>query len=373
MKFLVLGLLVTLAACSSHPERSPNSLQIQPETLARLKKLYPDQSENFIIERFKNADSPLMKWRSFPPYYYELYDRLNTQFKSKKFSSIKGLCAGDAHLENFGFLYLPEKNSTLFGLNDLDDVSACHLLSDTLRLLVGQKIIDPSVSVTEWHQAYIDGLKGAKRSLPESLKKLEKKSLKNGVELSKKNKKLFEEKKCEGEYSPLTVKEKQTLDSYLQGLGHKYVFACMRTKDSGGSAGLSRFVFQAVDGRGQLQTLELKPLSRPAPFYNQAAPTRLSFLQSGIEKFWGLEYRTHYFAVLLNGVPYLRRPLWNGNEGVALDDLDSLGVREVGLYEAYTLGTLHAKSRTNLSSLKSDELEKMSSLIETRWREEMSE
>lgn len=372
MKFLALSALVVMSACT-FAVRSPNSLQIPPETLSKLKKLYPDQSEDFIIERFKNADSPLMKWRSFPPYYYELYDRVSGQFGNKKLTSGKGLCAGDAHLENFGFLYLPETKSTIFGLNDLDDVSACSLLSDTLRLFVGHRIVDSSVDVIEWHKAYTDGLKGNKRSLPETLKKLEKKSLKNGTELSKKNKKIFEDKKCEGEYAPLTAKEKQVLDSYLQGLGNKYVFACMRTKESGGSAGLSRFVFQAIDGKNNLLTLELKPLSKPAPIYNQAAPMRVSWLQSGIDLFWGAEYRAHYFPVILNGVPYLRRPLWNGNEGVALDDLDSIGIKEISLHEAYTLGKLHAKSGPAMSTLKVEDLEKMGGQIESRWRAEMNE
>ncbi len=372
MKFLALSVLLVLGACS-FAERSPDSLQIPPETLSKLKKLYPDQSEDFIVERFKNADSPLMKWRSFPPYYYELYDRLNRDLNSKKFTAMKGLCAGDAHLENFGFLYLPDNKSSVFSLNDLDDVSPCYLLSDTLRLLVGHRIVDSSVSVSEWHKAYIDGLKGAKRSLPEVLKKLEKKSIKNGTELSKKNKKLFESKKCDGEYANLSTKEKRTLDSYLSGLGYKYVFACMRTKESGGSAGLSRFVFQAIDGKQNLLTMELKPLANPAPLYNSQSPARISYLQSGIKSFWGFDYMKYYYPVILDGVGFLARPLWNGNEGVALEDLDTAGIKEVSLHQAFTLGKLHSLSRSNMSQLKAEELEKMSGLIESRWRAEMNE
>lgn len=92
MKFLALSALIVLGACAFN-DRTPNSLQIPPETLSKLKKLYPDQSEDFIVERFKNADSPLMKWRSFPPYYYELYDRVSGQFGNKKLTSGKGtLC-----------------------------------------------------------------------------------------------------------------------------------------------------------------------------------------------------------------------------------------------------------------------------------------
>lgn len=373
MKLFFFSALILLTACTSSGDRSPGSYQIPAETLARLKKLYPGQTENFIIERFRNADSPLMKWRSFPPYYYELYDRLSVEFKSKNITTVKGLCAGDAHLENFGFLYLPEKKSTLFGLNDLDDVSYCNLLSDALRLYVGHKIVDPSIQASEWFESYMEGLKGVKRSLPEPLKKLEKKSLKNATELSKKNRKIFEERKCEGEYSALSSKERQVLDSYLQGLSHKYVFACMRTKDSGGSAGLSRFVFQSIDGGNNLSTIELKPLSRPAPVYRESATERLSWLQNGIDLFWGPEYRHHYFPVILNGVSYLRRPLWNGNEGVAMEDLDSMSIKIVSLHEAYTLGALHAKSRPDFSSLKADDLERMGAMIEKQWRVEMSE
>jgi hypothetical protein len=132
-------------------------------------------------------------------------------------------------------------------------------------------------------------------------------------------------------------------------------------------------LYKLSSRKNNLLTLELKPLSKPAPIYNQAAPMRVSWLQSGIDLFWGAEYRAHYFPVILNGVPYLRRPLWNGNEGVALDDLDSIGIKEISLHEAYTLGKLHAKSGPAMSTLKVEDLEKMGGQIESRWRAEMNE
>ena len=374
MKFLFLSALITLSACSSHNNRSPDSLQIPVETLARLKKLYPDQSESFIIERFLNADSALMKWRSFPPYYYEMVDRLKSQFpQQKNFFAQSGLCAGDAHLENFGFLYRPDKKDAIFSINDLDDVSTCPLFSDALRLLVGHKIVSPSLSTEEWLTAYKDGIAGKRYVVPGALDELQADSLKKKTEPSKKYRKMFEAKKCDGEFATMNAKEKKTLDSYLIGQGLKYSYACMRTKDSGGSAGLSRFVVEAFDGADTKLTFELKPLAKPSPLYNQSGTNRLDSLKDGINKFWGEDFARYYYPVILDGVSYLRRPVWGGNAGVAADELTSSGLIEVSIFEAHKLGTLHAKSRGDFSALKSSDLEKIRVVIEETWKKEMNE
>lgn len=323
MKFFALTILLSVSVFAEK-KRDPNSIQIPPTTLERLKRLYPEQSEDFIVERFKNANSALMKWRSFPPYYYQMVDRLQKELvKYKSLTAAKGLCAGDAHLENFGYLYLPDTNQSKFGLNDLDDVSECTLILDTLRLLVGHKLVDPSIDTSAWHSAYMDGLSGKSRSAPADLSELLADSLKKKNGTSKKYRKMFESKTCSGEFAAMNANEKATLDYYLLNANLKYSFACMRAKDSGGSAGRSRFVVEANEFKKDKLVFELKPLSNPSPLYNKipTSAQRLAYLQTAIEKFWSPEYKAYYYPVTLNGLNYLRRPVWGGNTGVAADEL----------------------------------------------------
>src|SRR3989338_1838749 len=129
MKVFLSFLILLSSACAT--ERKVSSI-IPTETVKRLKKLYPAQTEAFILERLHNATSAFAKWRSFPPYYYELITRLKKSRASKMISR-PGLCAGDPHLENFGFIY---SDQPLFTLNDLDDVSLCSLDADIIRLLI---------------------------------------------------------------------------------------------------------------------------------------------------------------------------------------------------------------------------------------------
>lgn len=149
MKFLLFTLLLS---SNLYAERKPNAA-VPNETIQRLKSLYPEQNENFIYERVQNTKSAFEKWRSFPPYFYNLVSRsgniLGTHFNERR-----GLCAGDAHFENFGFLYM---GKPFFSLNDLDDVSACALDADALRLFVGHRLLFP-VKASEWVAEYKAGL-----------------------------------------------------------------------------------------------------------------------------------------------------------------------------------------------------------------------
>lgn len=51
----------------------------------------------------------------------------------------------------------------------------------------------------------------------------------------------------------------------------------------------------------------------------------------------------------------------------------SSAIGNISLYQAYILGTLHALSKPGFQAMKADELEQMRLIVDTKWREEMSE
>lgn len=334
-------------------------------TLERLKKLYPDQSEAFIQKRLDNAKTPFEKWRSFPPYYFELLTRLNHS-QVKKINNRRGLCAGDPHLENFGFIYAPKP---YFTLNDLDDVSECSLDADILRLLVGYRLLGAS-SVTSFILSYLEGLKGSNTPYPQLLVDLEQDSLIKRTQLPKKYKKLAEASGCDGEFLPVTDEEEKALQDFATTENKIYTKACAHLKDSGGSAGNKRFVVFHKAG-----AFELKPLAQPAPLYQEVTPilVRQEIFTNAVGTFFSESLKTEYYPVTFKNLSYQRRPIWAGNRGINQDELTPKDLNEIMLYEAQTLGKMHRITNPSPVLMDLKEFERTIETIERKWRSEFAE
>lgn len=377
--------------------------QAQPipeATLNNLQKLYPNQNRAFIEERLKNAPLPFNKWRSFPPYYYQMMDRIP---EGNELRSRPGLCAGDPHLENFGFIY---GNPPVFTLNDMDDVTPCSLDMDLMRLFVGHRMIRPELKATDFLSSYQNGLSGASCPQPAFIKKLEESSLKKGQELSKKNKALRDSNVCTGEYQTLTPEEKLMIDDFnkvengdkscvessilsdelkklVQSVSQTdpklIVHACARVKESGGSAGGRRLVVFRKWSSGE-DAFELKPLAKPAPHYNVNIPDsqRQKVYEKAIETYMGPEKGQHYYPVSLTHPKtkvttlYQRRPLWGGNEEIKDEDLVKAGQdkQEIMLYETCRIGALHARSQQQALSIRPQDWERIATSIEQQFKKE---
>lgn len=372
---------------------------VPPATMGRLKKLYPDQSEAFIKERLKNAPLAFNKWRSFPPYYYEMLDRSP---EGKKLKSRSGLCAGDAHIENFGFIH---GTPSQFTINDLDDVTPCDLNRDLMRLFIGHRMINPGLKADAFLTQYQNGFKGLNCPAPAFIQKLAQDSEKKGRGLSKKNKALLDSKSCTGEYAPLSLEEQKMLEDFnsaengdkaclnspvlsddLKKLAQQIsqtdpkqiIHACSRTKESGGSAGGKRFVVFRKSTTGVVDAYELKPLMNPAPNYKSAPKpeVRARIYEAAVKTYLGEAQTEHYYPVTLNKVLFQRRPLWGGNEEVKEDDLNKAGPSEkeaVMLFETCRLGALHSRTKPGPLSVTAGEWEKIAGTLEYQFRLEFAQ
>ena len=393
MKILLFSVLL-LIAFSSFAQQG----NIPEETFKRLKVLYPDQSEDFLKKRIQNAPGLFSKWRSFPPYFYQLVKRSQ---QAKLFQDRRGLCAGDPHLENFGFLPLSNGRS-VFTLNDLDDATECSLDLDLMRLYLAHQILRKDLSQESFFKQYQDGLVGKGCSVPDFIKKLEAKSVKKGKDLPTKYQKMLDEKKCSGEFAPLSESDKKLLDSFEnvsgryeqclisknqhlselnqldQQFSSQILHACSRTKDSGGSAGEKRFILFMKPASDKVEAVELKPLGKAAPDFNQniSIEKREATYQRSIDTFLGTELKKDYFPIRLGSRSYQRRPLWAGQEAVEKDDIESLPSAqqlEVMDFETCRLGELHRLSHDGPFQFSPAKWEKAATALLNQFQAEFAE
>lgn len=356
--------------------------------------MYPTQSKEFIQERIKNAPGAFDKWRSFPPYYYDLIARL---VKGQDLKARQGMCAGDPHLENFGFI--ASGAEPLFTINDLDDVTTCSLNADLMRLFIAQRLMNPAIKSEAFLANYAAGMSGRECVQPKFIKKLAKDSVKKGKDLSKKNKALLESQACTGDYQALSASEKAMLENFVKAENgdksclasdvlspelrtlaktvvnadpKEIIHACSRTKDSGGSAGGKRFLVFRKSSAGVVDAFELKPLVKSAPDYqlNVTNASRKVQFEKAVATYLSPELKEHYYPVTLNNVLYQRRPVWGGNEDVKAEEVPAEEQEAIMLFETCTLGKLHGKSKAGSFAPEAKAWQSLAEKIETQFKAE---
>lgn len=90
-------------------------------------------------EAVRSERSALKFLRSYPNAYYAELQHV------KEGAGPIGLCFGDAHIENFGFVVF-ENNKVEYVFNDFDDAEYCPIGLDILRYLVSLKLYEDSVN-----------------------------------------------------------------------------------------------------------------------------------------------------------------------------------------------------------------------------------
>ena len=342
-----------------------NVLSAVPDsTITRLQKIYPERSREALLDVIEHSKSTFELWRAFPAYSYEMIER--------KFSNIitqaTGLCAGDAHAENFGFIYSEAKKKTVFTINDLDDSAPCKLESDLLRLLAGNLFLVQDQTV-EQLKSYVNGLKGEATN-SEPIRELEAESLRKGAELSKKFKKLYDEG-CSGDYFELSESELNLIKNHVEKSKRKFLRACSKLKESGGSAGLRRYVvfFEKLNTIG---AFELKPLVTPAPLYitSMSKDERAKIYESAVSILFGEEFLNLYRPVVLKSELFLERPLIAGNVDIKLEDFNEGKLKKLLLLELHVLGLIHRKSKLSSDSIDSAKLQQLAQELHQSFKKE---
>ena len=113
---------------------------------------------SFDLQKLAESKTSFHFLRSFVDYFYLTIAQNNkTLGVTKHFSQYSGKCVGDAHPENFGFLFQNDGNP-LFTMNDIDDFGPCPMAYDIFRLLTASYLVDSKLSAETLLNAYLFGL-----------------------------------------------------------------------------------------------------------------------------------------------------------------------------------------------------------------------
>jgi hypothetical protein len=209
-------------------------------------------------------ESPLRFFRAFPQAWY----RDLAPVPRAHLTGRSGVCFGDAHPENFGFVVVAGR--THFVFNDFDDSGVTDVGADALRYFVAHALMEDAVASTaELLRRYVAVLGGAKPpALPRAMvpapaavvaKQLGKLVAGEALVLSKKTK-----------LSPVTPEERALVARGLERLHLQVHDVALRERDHGGSGGLRRYWALVESRGGRHDVLEVKALTRPATAWGPA-------------------------------------------------------------------------------------------------------
>ena len=247
---------------SSFSEIKPNLEEISKEYFrADYKNL---SSEDFDIKWQESLESPLLFFRSYVKTWYR-------EFSTLKSVGPIGYCLGDAHPENFGYLWRQD-GSYPYVFNDLDDSGLCPIAADALRYLIALSLYTQDGDLVEQVASeYARVLKGGEnRKLPiwayKSWQKKNEKNLKKYVEGATLK---------PGKLEKVQPEERLIIESALKGMLPSFYMVqdvASYVKTSGGSAGLKRYWILVEDKNASIRDiLELKPYLQPATYHERWA------------------------------------------------------------------------------------------------------
>ena len=256
-----------------------------------------------------------------------------------------GICFGDAHIENFGFVLFAD--GPHFVYNDFDDSGYCPVGLDILRYLTSINLFEKKSSdaFKKIAREYVKVLSG--KNSPQKLDSSfefdpEKKREKNVSKLVE-NERFIESP----EFSKVSENLKNEISMALktnpdmQKLELKDVVATK--KEAGGSAGLEKYLIYVSDSSGtKREILECKPLIAPgtaAGDWKTLPNNRVEFLQKEI---WANLKPVNYFEVKINDLNYVIRSRTKGS--IDINSLNSDERLELYKSQVGIIATLHKKT-----------------------------
>lgn len=338
---LAVLLMASVLGCQStgmSPERGTASVPLA------------DVNYSFDATKVQSCKNSFHFVRSFVDYYYLLLKANQDElYITKNFSTFAGLCVGDAHAENFGFL-VQQNGASKFSVNDFDDFGPCPVAYDLYRFMMSSTLYDSTLDIGRIFDMYMKGLTGAQVAPPSVIQNMLATSQSRGDGISP--------KKITGSSlvrdhlsSEVTPREHDAVRVALAAFApSSQILDIVRTmKEGGGSAGMVRYEVLANIG-GQVRYLEFKEQAKASVYPVATAPlldakTKI-FTALRVEQ--GAQASKLYGYTQVLGADMLIRPIFWGNVGVSLgssqeDDSDAI------YFEAYTLGQIHRQSVSDLN------------------------
>ncbi len=358
------GLTALLAAACGDPDATESSeSDLKTSTGLRDKDFDAPLDRDFIRAASTNLDrvafdrkwtasreSPVMFMRAYPGAYH----RDLASVPAARIPGKEGLCFGDAHPDNFGFMEIGGR--TLFVYNDLDDSGPCPVILDAARYFAVLRLyFDDGDLDRDVLEQYVDTLKDRSRAktldpdlrpdwAKERAKDLEASTLGGRFRLS------------DALHAPSAgdradIARLVASDPRLRGTTLRDVATLER--DSGGSGGLTRHWL--LVRRGAEETiLELKETATAGTElgrHTRSLP-RDERLDALTRAFWSTTSRDDHFYVKLGGATFLVRDRL-AKHGIDLAELGRKERRDVLDAQVSLMAALHAPA---LEDVKKDDI-----------------
>jgi hypothetical protein len=283
-----------------------------------------------------------------------------------------GLCLGDSHPQNYGFLRIDGK--TVIGFNDLDDsgigpvaLDAARYFSVLRSMIKDEKLIERAIAHyadVVRHRSHVKGL--PRRFEPDW------KHVQTHADAGVKDGKFQLDATTGQKQVPDDVQRGNArLIDTTEGLrGTKLLDAALLPRDHGGSAGLSRYRLLARQGRKKKTVIELKAAAGPGiERLGWVEPLSMNERLPLLKKaFWGSKDARDDFYVMLDGRRYLVRDR-GAMKGIDPTVLGPHQQRRAILAEVEKMAEIHASAWGQVKRSEIfDWLEGTSRTIASRWR-----
>lgn len=348
--FLALQLFVLIAPASLYGETLDvvDAARLSPTAhwdKARFRGLYKELDDAGFNGKWKGAMvTPLTLTRAFEPQFY--LDMLSFQNVGPI-----GICHGDAHFDNFGFVVFGE--GPKFVINDLDDAGYCPVALDMLRLLVSIRLTPADKSmVSKVAAVYADIVnpKNGAVEVPELPASMFPADLRDTKDAKEKDAELVKTHTkhdrfiLDGKLSPAKSATAEEVIAAVRK-GHedmRILDVAEYAKTTGGSAALLRFWVLHENKTGAREILELKRMVQPATAVGHWKAIPKPRLEWATRTFWsGLEIH-HYRTVSLKGMEFMLRS--RNKPSIEWDEIPPSKRQTAYSVEAGILAKLHRPS-----------------------------
>ncbi|CAN5580593.1 hypothetical protein BH10BDE1_BH10BDE1_33950 [soil metagenome] len=337
-----------------------------------------DPPYNFEAKKLATAKDAFEFFRTFVDYFYLVAKDNEASFAILEPQNLRptAVCVGDPHAENFGVLQ--QKDGTrIFTANDIDDSATAPVAADLFRLLVGARLVDSNIHVSELLDAYVDGLDAKiSRPAPRAVEDLFAKSLQDGTGPADDH---IDHGLLVREPASSSLTKDET--SELTFLAGSFVDGFSYRKIGGGSHDQLRYeVLLKPTRTPSVLRLEFKEegASAMAPFVTGPATTAARLLAALDATFAG-STDPLYKAVKVLRREMLQRPRYGSSIAAKLKKLSPNETHDLISYEAYTLARIHARTLSDVPGWQSvlknanrigwdSDVTAMTSFIETKYQ-----
>ena len=311
-----------------------------------LRATNPELSDSEFESKWQGSfTSPLLLLRAFPPAYHADL----AQVPRQRVPGGEGLCVGDAHPANFGFLEF--EGRTVFGYNDLDDPGYCAVAIDAARYFTALRLLSRDEGLIAGLAAqYVEVVRDPQRAVapPVQLAPDWRAIRERAAAKETEQGHLVTDDKS----TPVDAATRAALVAALAGSDASRSWqiddAVAVERDHGGSSQLKRYHLLVSRGAPLGTTIvELKQAATPGTDFGQPSQLlswveRLPVLKNAL---WQVTTPSDYFYVMVGSRRFLVRDRW-AMDGVNLKKLQPEVARAILLAQVSRLAVLHGEHYT---------------------------